>query len=74
MVEKEENKRLGMKVTFRVLQAISWGVCSLGLSMGIGDYTTFIALPIKSISITLTIFGFVAAMITGYQAKNCEKW
>jgi len=78
---KEENKELKQEkdkksrvVTFRVFQAIFFGMIALGLSLMSGDYTTYVKSPISSISITTTIFGIIGSIITGILSKSCEKW
>lgn len=61
-------------VTFRILQSICFGVFALGLAMGLGDYGKAVSWPFSNISITTTVFGLIGALITGNQAKACEKW
>lgn len=67
-----ENK--GIVITFRMFQAIFFGIFALGISMGLGDYTTFVKSPIGQFSITTTVFGLMGALITGVLAKQSEKW
>lgn len=74
MVDKEERKNKNIVVTFRIFQAIFFGVFALGISMGLGDYSVFIKSPISQISITLTVFGLIGAGITGMLSKKSEEW
>jgi hypothetical protein len=76
MSEKKDDERgnKGIVVTFRVFQAIFFGIFALGVSMALGDYTTFINSPISQISIVLTVFGLIGAGITGILSKSSEKW
>jgi len=71
---KQERNNKSIVVTFRILQSISYGVLALGLSMGLGDYGKVVSWPFSNISITTTIFGLIGSVITGIQAKACEKW
>lgn len=70
----EEKKNKNVVITFRILQAISFGIAALGISMMAGEWAGAVKLPFSNISITLTVFGFIGAIITGVQAKNCETW
>ena len=74
MVIENEHKNKNIVVTFRIFQAIFFGVFALGISMTLGDYTTFIKSPISQISIILTVFGLIGAGITGMLSKQAEKW
>jgi len=69
-----EHKNKGIVVTFRIFQAIFYGVFALGVSMALGDYTTFVKSPISQLSIVLTVFGLIGAGITGALSKQSEKW
>jgi uncharacterized protein YacL len=72
--KKEERKNKNLVVTFRIFQAIFFGLFALGLSLISGDYVKYIQSPISSLSLTTTIFGLIGAIITGILAKNCEDW
>jgi hypothetical protein len=72
--DKDVKKKNNIAVTFRVFQAIFFGVFALGISMALGDYNKFIESPIASISITTTIFGLGGSIITGVMAKESERW
>ena len=72
VVEQRRNKNV--VVTFRIMQSISYGVFALGLSMMGGEWVGAVKLPFSNISVTLTVFGLIGAIITGIQAKNCETW
>jgi hypothetical protein len=79
MVEKKidteaEERSKTIVITFRVFQAICFGIFALGLSMGLGDYGKFVNLPFSQISITTTVFGLIGSIITGILSKNAEKW
>ena len=74
MVEKDERKNKNVVVTFRILQAVCFGVFALGLSMGAGDYSGFIKSPFSTLSITTTIFGLMGSIITGVLSKQAERW
>jgi len=74
MVDKEEHKNKSIVVTFRIFQAIFFGVFALGVSMALGDYSVFVKSPIGQLSIVLTVFGLIGAGITGMLSKQSEKW
>jgi len=79
MVDKKnetepEHKNKNIVVTFRIFQAIFFGVFALGISMSLGDYSSFIKSPISQLSITTTVFGLMGAIITGILSKQSEKW
>ena len=75
IIELEKPKSVNKAViTFRIFQAIFFGVFALGLSMMSGDITTATHIPISALSITTTIFGLLGAIITGILAKQSEKW
>jgi len=73
-VHEREHKNKGIVVTFRIFQAIFFGVFALGVSMALGDYSAYIKSPIGQLSIVLTIFGMIGAGITGMLSKQAEKW
>ena len=70
--EQENSKKL--VVTFRVFQAIFFGVLALGVSSIAGDFSTYIASPVSTFSIMTTIFGLIGSMITGNLANKCKDW
>jgi hypothetical protein len=70
--EKQEIKNL--IITFRVFQAIFFGVFALGLSLISGDITGAFEVPVSNFSMTTTIFGLLGAIITGILSKQCENW
>lgn len=63
---KEENKTL--VITFRIFQAIFFGIFALGISMGLGDYGHAIRLPFSQFSITTTVFGLIG--FAGFKDKD----
>lgn len=69
---KENNKKL--IVTFRVFQAIFFGIFALGLSSVAGDLSSFAKSPISTFSITTTIFGLIGSMMTGILANKSKNW
>jgi uncharacterized protein YacL len=72
--KKEERKNKNLVVTFRIFQAICFGLFALGLSLMAGDWMGAIESPISSMSMATTIFGLIGAIITEILAKNCEDW
>lgn len=72
--EISERKNKSVYVTFRIFQAIFLGIFALGLSSGFGEYFQFIGFPIGAFSVATTIFGLIGAIMTGYLAKQSEKW
>ena len=69
-----ERKNKNVTITFRVFQALCFGIFALGLSLIAGDYTTFIQSPISAMSIGTTIFGLLGAITCGYAANRAEEW
>lgn len=61
MKEQEKDKSRKLTVTFRVFQAIFFGMFALGVSMILGDLTKAIELPISNFSMTTTAFGLIGA-------------
>ena len=70
----DEHKNKNVVVTFRIFQAIFFGVFALGVSMALGDYSIYIESPISQLSIVLTVFGLMGVAITGMLSKQSEKW
>lgn len=69
-----EHKNKNIVVTFRIFQAIFFGLFGLGVSMVLGDYSNFVKSPISQLSIVTTVFGLIGSFITGMLAKQSEKW
>ena len=72
--EKKEVKNKSVVVTFRIFQAICFGVFALGLSLIAGDYSGHVKSWMSTTGITTTIFGLIGAIITGILAKQSERW
>jgi energy-converting hydrogenase Eha subunit A len=75
-VIKEEpvRKNVQIVITFRVFQAISFGILALGISLIFGDLMGYIKSPISTFATTTTIFGAIGSIVTGQLAKQAEKW
>ena len=73
-IKVEERKNKNLIVTFRVFQAIFFGLFALGLSSMGGDVSSYMRSPLSTFSITTTIFGLLGSIITGKLAKACENW
>lgn len=73
MKEITERKNKNIYITFRIFQAIFLGVFALGISTGLGDYFKF-GFPIGTFAVTTSIFGLIGSILTGYLAKQSEKW
>lgn len=74
---KEENDKLEKKkfqVTFRIFQAIFFGILALGISSTFGDVGSYVQSPISTFSITTTIFGIIGSIITGMLANKSKNW
>jgi hypothetical protein len=71
---EHEHKNKSVVVTFRIFQAIFYGIFALGVSMAFGDYSAYIKSPIGQLSITLVVFGMIGAGVTGMLSKQAEKW
>jgi len=74
IVIKEEKQNKGIIITFKVFQAVFFGVSALGVSMLFGDYIKSIQSPFSIISVTMTVFGIIGVIITGVLSKSAEKW
>lgn len=72
--KKDEHENKGIVVTFRIFQAIFFGIFALGVSMAFGDYLAYINSPIGQLSVVLIVFGAIGAVITGILSKQSEKW
>jgi len=70
----EEPKNRNLQVTFRVLQAIFFGILALGISSMSGDFSSYLKSPVSSFSIMTSIFGLMGSIITGRLAKNSKDW
>ena len=71
-MEKEQQKNI--RVTFRVFQAIFFGMMAIGISLMFGDVSSYVKSPISSFSITTTIFGLAGSIITGVLANKSKNW
>ena len=69
-----ENKNRSLIVTFRVFQAIFFGILALGISSMFGDVSSYVGIPISTFSVTTTIFGLIGSIITGNLANKCKDW
>ena len=74
MTKEEENNNRKLSITFRVFQAIFFGMFALGISMILGEITNAIQLPISNFSMTTTAFGLIGAGLTGNLANKCKNW
>jgi hypothetical protein len=72
--EQKETKNRNMIVTFRIFQAVFFGMLALGISSMFGDVSSYMKSPFSTFSITTTVFGLIGAIITGRLAKNCKDW
>jgi hypothetical protein len=72
--QKNDKQNKSLVVVFRIFQSIFFGVFALGISMALGDYGKYVEWPISNLSVTITVFGIIGAIISGIQAKECEKW
>lgn len=72
--EIKENKNRSLRITFRVFQAIFFGILALGISSMFGDIGSSIGIPISTFSITTTIFGLIGALISGNLSNKCRDW
>ena len=70
--EKTENRSL--TVTFRVFQAIFFGILALGISSMFGDIGSYVQSPISTFSTTTTVFGLIGSIMTGILANKCKDW
>lgn len=71
---KNEKKNISLVIVFRIFQSIFLGIFALGISMVLGDYGKYVEWPISNLSVTVTVFGLIGAIICQTQAKACEKW
>lgn len=72
--ENKEVKNRNTQVTFRIFQAIFFGIFALGISSIFGDYSSYVKSPISTFSITTTIFGLIGSIMTGRLAKKSKDW
>lgn len=57
----------------RIVQAISIGIMTLGVSMGAGDLAQVAELAISSLSITTSLFGFVGTVMSEIMIGRIKK-
>ena len=69
-----EQKNRNAQVTFRVFQAIFFGILALGISSLFGDVSKYAEFPISTFSVTTTVFGIMGSIITGRLADKCKDW
>ena len=67
-------KNEGVITTFRLCQALCFGISALGLAMIAGDLTTAAKSPISTLSMMTTVFGILGSVITGLLANQAKKW
>lgn len=72
--EETERKNVKIVITFRIFQAICFGLTALGLSSVIGDISSYAKSPVSNFSIVTTIFGLIGSLITEKLARDAEKW
>jgi len=72
--EIKEPKNRNTIITFRVFQAIFFGILALGISSMTGDLSETMKIPISQFSVTTTIFGLIGSIITGRLAEKCKDW
>ena len=72
--ENQKDKNRNAQVTFRIFQAIFFGILALGISSMFGDVSSYMKSPISTFSITTTIFGLIGSIITGILANKCKDW
>ena len=70
----KELKNRNLIVTFRVFQAIFYGILALGISSIFGDLGGYWKIPISAFAMTTTIFGLIGSIITGNLANKCKDW
>lgn len=71
---KKEKPNKQIIITFRLFQALCFGIFALGLAMIAGDYSTFVKSPISTLSIMTTLFGLLGSIISGILAKQAANW
>jgi hypothetical protein len=67
-------KNQSIITTFRLCQALCFGISALGLAMIAGDLTTAAKSPISTLSMMTTVFGILGSIITGLLANQAKKW
>jgi len=72
--KNKERKNRSLVVTFRIFQALSFGILALGLSLMAGDGSKALELPFSSFALTTTVFGAIGSIVTGSLSKSCENW
>ena len=73
-MENKTKENRNAVITFRVFQAIFFGILALGISSMGGDISKVINIPISMFSVTTTVFGLLGAIITGTLANKCKDW
>jgi uncharacterized protein YacL len=71
---EKENKIRNTQITFRIFQAIFFGILALGISSIFGDFNSYMKSPISAFSITTTIFGLIGSIMTGILANKSKDW
>lgn len=73
-MDKDKEVNRDLRVTFRLVQAIFFGILALGISSFVGDILEYAKSPISTFSTTTTIFGLIGAIVTGILADKCKDW
>lgn len=72
--ESKEPKNRNAQITFRIFQAIFFGILALGVSSMFGDVSGAMHIPLSTFSVTTTIFGLIGSIVTGSLANKCKDW
>lgn len=70
----EEPKNRNTQITFRIFQAIFFGMLALGISSMFGDVSGAMKIPLSTFSVTTTIFGLIGSIVTGILSNKCKDW
>lgn len=73
VIKTDETKKMEMISNLRIVQAVSVGIMTLGVSMAAGDLAKMADIAVSSLSITTTLFGLVGTIMSEFMIGRIKK-